>query len=140
VPGLQTLEAVNPVTGQVTVEMLVKVAKNCSQIVLDSEVDDHDPTNLAVAVTETRKPRFKAIEMNDPAGHFKATLIRVAEVVTLKENRPQIEVVDPRQIDVVEKDKQPDEPLARGKFSFTPSNRMTTGVFAWMLCRRPFGR
>jgi hypothetical protein len=53
---LSPLEAANRVNEQVTVQMLVKAAKNCphcSQIFLDSEEDHHDPKNLAVAVTET---------------------------------------------------------------------------------------
>jgi hypothetical protein len=51
---LSPQEAANRVNEQVTVEMLVKAAKNCphcSQIFLDSEEDHHDPNNLAVAVT-----------------------------------------------------------------------------------------
>jgi DNA/RNA endonuclease YhcR with UshA esterase domain len=99
------LEAANRINEQVTVEMLVKAAKNCpycSQIFLDSEEDHHNPNNLAVAVTETGKPRLKDIGINDPAGHFKGKLIRVTGVVTLKDHRPQIDVDDPRQIEVVE--------------------------------------
>jgi DNA/RNA endonuclease YhcR with UshA esterase domain len=103
---LSPLEAVNRVNEQVTVEMLVKAAKNCaycSQIFLDSEEDHRDPNNLAVTVTETGKPRFKDIGINDPAGHFKGKHIQVSGVVTLKENRLQIAVDDPGQIEVVEK-------------------------------------
>ena len=73
-------EAANRVNEQVTVEMLVKAAKNCphcSQIFLDSEEDHHDPNNLAVAVTETRAARFKGARINDPALHFKSKTIRV---------------------------------------------------------------
>jgi hypothetical protein len=40
--------------------------------------------------------------MDDPARHFQGKTIRVQGVVTLKDNRPQIEVDDPRQIEVVE--------------------------------------
>jgi DNA/RNA endonuclease YhcR with UshA esterase domain len=69
---------------------------------------------MAVAVTETGKARFKAIKIDDPAGHFKGRVIRVTGVVTLKENRPQIEVDDPRQIEVVEK--YPDEASSPGSF------------------------
>ncbi len=56
-------EAANLANEQVTVEMLVKAAKNyphCSQVFLDSEEDHHDPKNLAVAVTETGPFRFTA--------------------------------------------------------------------------------
>jgi DNA/RNA endonuclease YhcR with UshA esterase domain len=105
---LSPLEAAHRVNEQVTVEMLVKAAKNCphcSQIFLDSEEDHHDPKNLAVAVTETGAARFNGVRIDDPALHFKGETIRVTGVVTLKDNRPQIEVDDPRQIEVVEKNK-----------------------------------
>jgi DNA/RNA endonuclease YhcR with UshA esterase domain len=97
------LEAVSRINEQVTVEMLVRATKNCphcSQIFLDSEEDHHDPNNLAVAVTETGAARFKGARIDDPALHFKGKTIRVTGVVTLKDNRPQIEVDDPGQIEV----------------------------------------
>jgi DNA/RNA endonuclease YhcR with UshA esterase domain len=100
---LSPLEAANRVNEQVTVEMLVKAAKNCphcSQIFLDSEEDHHDPNNLAVAVTETGAARFRGARFDDPALHFKGKTIRVTGVVTLKDNRPRIEVDDPGQIEV----------------------------------------
>ena len=102
--SLSPMEAAKLVNEQVTVEMLVKAAKNCphcSQIFLDSEEDRHDPKNLAVALTETGKAKFKEMRVGDPASHFKGRVIRVTGVVQLKDNRPQIEVNDPRQIEVV---------------------------------------
>src|SRR5438552_3768418 len=101
---LSPLEAASRVNEQVTVEMLVKAAKNCphcSQIFLDSEEDHHDPVNMAVAVTETGKARFKELRIDDPARHFKGTLLRVTGVVTLNDNRPQIMVDDPQPIETV---------------------------------------
>ena len=101
-------EAANRVNERVTVEMLVRAAKNCphcSQIFLDSEEDHHDPNNLAVAVTETGAARFKGARVDDPALHFRGKTIRVTGVVRLKDNRPRIGVDDPRQIEVVEKNK-----------------------------------
>ncbi len=101
---LSSLEAANRVNEQVTVEMLVKATKNClhcSQIFLDSEEDHHDPDNLAVAVTGVGKAKFREAMIDDPAGHFKGKIIRVTGIVMLKENRPAIEVDDPRQIEVV---------------------------------------
>ena len=100
---LTPLEAANRITEQVTVEMLVRAAKSCPhcrQIFLDSEEDHHDPNNLAVAVTETGAAGFKGARIGDPALHFKGKTIRVTGVVTLKDNRPQIEVDDPGQIEV----------------------------------------
>lgn len=73
-------EAINRINEQVTVEMPVKAAKNCqrcSLMFLDSEEDHHDPKNFAVAVTETGKVKFKGARIDDPAGHFKGTTIRV---------------------------------------------------------------
>ena len=102
---LSPIEAASRVNEQITVEMLVKAAKNCthcSQVFLDSEQDHHDPNNLAVAVTETGKARFKEMRIDDLAGHFKGRAIRVTGVVTFKESRPRIEVDDPGQIEVVE--------------------------------------
>ena len=101
---LSPLEAISRGNEQVTVEMLVRTAKNCAhcfQVFLDSEEDHHDQKNLAVAITETGKPRFKDLGIDDPAGHFKGKLIRVTGVVAHKENRAQIEVDDPGQIEVV---------------------------------------
>ena len=89
---------------RVTVEMLVKAAKNCphcSQIFLDSEEDHHDPKNFAVAVTETRKVKFKEAKVDDPAGHFMGRTIRATGLVIVKDNQPQIEADEPRQIEVV---------------------------------------
>jgi hypothetical protein len=79
-------EAASRINEQITVEMLVKAAKNCahcSQVFLDSEEDHHDPKNMAVAVTETGKARFNEMSIDDPAGHFKGKVIRVTGVVTL---------------------------------------------------------
>ena len=103
---LSRQDPANEVNEQVTVEMLVKAAKNCqhcSQVFLDSEEDHHDPKNMAVAVTESAKAKFKEISIDDPASYFRSKTIRVTGVVTLKENRPHIEVDEPRQIEVVEK-------------------------------------
>jgi DNA/RNA endonuclease YhcR with UshA esterase domain len=98
-------EARTKINEQVAVEMLVRAAKNCQrcgQIFLDSEHDHHDPKNFAVAVTEIGKVKFKeAAKVDDPAGHFKGKTIRVTGVVTVKDKQPQIEVDDPRQIEMV---------------------------------------
>jgi hypothetical protein len=97
-------EAINRVNEQVTVEMLVRAAKNCqrcSLMFLDSEADHHDPKNFAVAVTETGKGKFREAKVDDPAGHFKGKTIRVTGMVTVKDKQPQIEVDDPGQIEVM---------------------------------------
>jgi DNA/RNA endonuclease YhcR with UshA esterase domain len=102
---LSAPEARTRINEQVTVEMLVKAAKNCqrcSLMFLDSEADHHDPTNFAVAVTDTGKARFREANIDDPTGHFKGKTIRVSGVVTVKNEQPQIEVDDSNQIAVVQ--------------------------------------
>ncbi len=89
---------------QVTVEMVVKAAKNCqrcSLMFLDSEEDHHDPDNLAVAVTRIGKAKFKEALIDDPAGHFKGRTIRVTGKVIVKDEQPQIEVDNPGQVEIV---------------------------------------
>jgi len=62
---------------------------------------------MAVAVSEAGAARFKGVRIDNPALHFKGRVIRVTGTVILKlkENRPQIEVDDPSQIQVVGQDK-----------------------------------
>jgi hypothetical protein len=101
---LSAPEARTKINEQITVEMLVKAAKNCqrcSLMFLDSEEDHHDPKNFAVAVTDTGKARFREAKIDDAAGHFKGKTIRASGVVTVKDKQPQIEVDDPKQIQVV---------------------------------------
>jgi DNA/RNA endonuclease YhcR with UshA esterase domain len=103
--AISPAEAINRANQQVAVEMLVQAAKNCPhclQIFLDSETDHHDLKNLAVAVTEIGKAKFKEAKIDDPAGHFQGKTIRVTGTVILRENRPHIEVNDPQQIEMVE--------------------------------------
>jgi len=101
---ISPLDARNRINEEVTVEIIVRAAKNCQhcfQVFLDSEEDHHDAKNLAVAVTEIGKAKFKEAKIDDPALHFKGKTIRVTGVVTLKDNRTQIEVDDLHQIQIV---------------------------------------
>ena len=102
--SISSQEAIKRINKQVTVEILVKASKNCQQclqVFLDSEEDHHDPKNLGVAITQSGKAKFKEVRIDDPALHFKGKTIRVTGLVTLKENRPQIEVDDPHQIQIL---------------------------------------
>src|SRR5262245_5949346 len=98
-------KAVNRLTEQVTGEMGVKAAKDCphrSQMFLDPEEGHPDPTNGAVAVTETGAAKFQGVRMADPGRPSQGQTIRVQGVVALKDNRPRIEVDDPQQIETVQ--------------------------------------
>jgi hypothetical protein len=106
---LTPVEAVKKVNEQVTVQMLVKATKNRlekrGEIYLDSEADFRDEKNLGVVVTKTGAAKFKEAGVDDPAAHFKDKTVRVKGKVILKEERPRIEVDDPKQIQFVEKEK-----------------------------------
>jgi hypothetical protein len=104
---LTPIEAIKKVNEKVTAEMLVKAAKNRlekrGEIYLDSETDFHNASNLAVVVTKTGAAKFKRAGVDDPAVHFKDKTIRVTGTVILKDERPRIEVDDPKHIQIVEK-------------------------------------
>ena len=100
-------EATKKVNEKVVVELLVRASKNRleqrGEIFLDSEEDFRDPKNLGVVVTRAGAAKFKEAGVDDPAVHFKDKTIRVTGTVILKEERPRIEVDDPKQIETVEK-------------------------------------
>ena len=106
---LTPVEAIKKVNEEVTVQMLVKATKNRlekrGEIYLDSEEDFKDEKNLGVVVTKAAAAKFKEAGVDDPAVHFKDKTIRVRGTVVMKEERPRIEVDDPKQIRIVEKDK-----------------------------------
>jgi hypothetical protein len=107
---LTPVEAIKRVNEKVTVQMLVKATKNTlekrGEIYLDSEEDFRDEKNLGVVVTKTGAAKFKEAGVDDPAVHFKDKIIQVKGTVIIKEDRPRIEVDDPKQIQIVEKEKK----------------------------------
>ena len=100
-------EAIEKVNEKVTVQMLVKTAKNRlekrGEIYLDSEENFRDEKNLGIVVTRTGAAKFQETGVDDPAVHFKDKTIRVTGTVLIKQKRPRIEVDDPKQIQIVEK-------------------------------------
>jgi hypothetical protein len=105
---LTAAEATGKVNEEVMVQMRVQASKNRlekrGEIYLDSEKDFHDPKNLGVVVTKAGAAKFKEAGVDDPAVHFKDKTIRVSGKVILKMGRPRIEVDDPKQIRIVEKE------------------------------------
>src|SRR6266851_2632340 len=97
---LTPVEAIKKVNEEVTVQMLVKAAKNRlekrGEIYLDSEENFKDENNLGVVITKTGAAKFKEAGVNDPAVHFQDKIIRVKGTVIIKEQRPRIEVDDPK--------------------------------------------
>jgi pimeloyl-ACP methyl ester carboxylesterase len=102
---ISAAEAVKRVGAAVTVEMTVRAAKDRlakrGEIFLDSEEDFHNPKNLGVIITRTGAAKLRAAGISDPAGHFRGKTIRVTGTVTLKEDRPRIEVDDAKQIRLI---------------------------------------
>jgi hypothetical protein len=103
---LTPAEAIKLVNKEVTVEMMVRSSKNAlekrHEIYLDSEEDFRDEKNLAIVITEDGASKFKDSGVEDPAAHFRGKTIRVTGTVTLKDERPRIEVSDPKAIKLIE--------------------------------------
>jgi DNA/RNA endonuclease YhcR with UshA esterase domain len=103
---LSPAEAIKMVNKEVTVEMMVRSSKNAlakhHEIYLDSEENFRDEKNLAVVITEDGAGKFKEAGVEDPAEHFRGKTIRVRGTVTLKEERPRIEIDDPKAIKLIE--------------------------------------
>jgi DNA/RNA endonuclease YhcR with UshA esterase domain len=99
-------EAIKMVDKEVTVQMVVRSSKNAlakrHEIYLDSEEDFRDEKNLAVVITEEGAGKFKDDGIDDPAEHFRGKTIRVTGTVIRKDDRPRIEISDPKAIRLIE--------------------------------------
>ena len=104
---LTPVEAIKKVNEQVTVQMLVRAAKNRlekrGEIYLDSEEDFRDEKNLGVVVTRGGAAKFKEAGVGDPAAHFKGKTVQVKGKVRLYRDRPEIAVSGPGEIEIVDK-------------------------------------
>jgi hypothetical protein len=107
------VEAIKHVNEVVTVQMLVKATKDRlekrGEIYLDSEEDYWDRKNLGIVITKAGAAKFKKAGVEEPSVHFKGKLVRVKGKVILKDQRPRIEVDDPKQIQIVEKERKPEQ-------------------------------
>ncbi|HTU19833.1 MAG TPA: hypothetical protein VMG10_17350 [Gemmataceae bacterium] len=103
---LSPAEAIKMVDKEVTVQMVVRSSKNAlakrHEIYLDSEEDFRDEKNLAVVITEEGAANFKEAGIDDPAEHFRGKTIRVTGTVIRKDDRPRIEISDPKAIRLIE--------------------------------------
>jgi hypothetical protein len=106
---LTPVEAIKKVNEKVTVKMRVNATKNRlekrGEIYLDSEENFKDEKNLGIVIVKAGAAKYKKAGIDDPAVHFKDKTIRVKGTVIIKEKRPRIEVDDPKQIEIVEKEK-----------------------------------
>ena len=131
---LTPVEAIKKVDEQVTVQMLVKAAKNRlekrGEIYLDSEENFKDEKNLGIVIIKTGAAKFKEAGVSDPAEHFRDKIIRVKGTVIIKEQRPRIEVDDPKQIQIVKVPDAKDAPPGKD-----PPKNFTNSIgmkFSWI--------
>jgi DNA/RNA endonuclease YhcR with UshA esterase domain len=99
---LSPVEARKQVGKDVTVEMVVKTAKDRlekrGEIYLDSEDDFKDEKNFAVVISKAGAASLKAAGIVDPAGHFNGKKVTARGKVTEVDGVPRIEVGDAKQI------------------------------------------
>jgi hypothetical protein len=104
-------QAAKKVGEKVVVEMLVRSSKDRlekrGEIYLDSEEDFRDHNNLGIIINMAGAAAFGRAGVKDPAAHFKGKSIRVTGTVTVEEKRPRIVVEDPKQVEVVNRQKGP---------------------------------
>jgi DNA/RNA endonuclease YhcR with UshA esterase domain len=102
---LSTDDAAKKVGEKVTVEMEVKSTGQARSgiVFLNSMANRNDGKNFVVVIKKESVEKFKKALNAEPRDHYKNKMIRVTGTVTLYMNRPQIEVIDPEQVKVVEK-------------------------------------
>ncbi len=100
---LTPAEAAKKVDEKVVVEMEVKSTGGKNNRYLDSEENYKDDHNFTVFIPKDALDKFKEAKIDDPAVYYKGKTVRVTGAVALHENKPQIEVEDPAQIEIVDK-------------------------------------
>ncbi|MFN4260748.1 MAG: protein kinase domain-containing protein [Gemmataceae bacterium] len=103
---IDAAEAAKHVKKKCTVAMTVRatgVAKNGTTIFLNSETDFRSPMNFNVVMHKTTVDKFQKKGIPAPADYFKNKRIHVTGTIEEYDNKPQIVVTDPDQIQVVAK-------------------------------------
>jgi DNA/RNA endonuclease YhcR with UshA esterase domain len=117
VPALADDKAAKPVTPaeaakmvdkKVTVEMEVKSAgKGRGVFFLNSEEDYRSDENFTGFINQDGAKKFQEAKIDDPAAHYKGKTVRITGTVKLYRDKPEIVIDDPKQVEVVKKDKEP---------------------------------
>src|SRR5262249_61366894 len=68
---------------------------------LNSETDHRNDKNFTVVIGKKALEQFKKQNIADPLEYFKGKTVRVKGAVTKHQNRPQIEITGPEQIEIV---------------------------------------
>jgi len=101
---LTPAEAAKKVDENVTVEMEVRSAgKGNGVVFLNSEADFKDAKNFTIFLDKDALAKFKKAKIEDPADYYEGKTIQVKGKVTLYQDKPQIAVRRPDQIEIVDK-------------------------------------
>jgi DNA/RNA endonuclease YhcR with UshA esterase domain len=101
-------EAAKLVGEKVTVEMEVKsTGKSKGVFFLNSEEDYRSDKNFTGFINEDGARKFQEAKIDDPSTHFKGKTVRITGTVKLYRDRPEIVIEDPKQVEIVKKDKEP---------------------------------
>jgi DNA/RNA endonuclease YhcR with UshA esterase domain len=102
------VEAAKMLDKKVTIEMEVKSAgKGRGVYFLNSEEDYKSEKNFTIFINEDVAKKYKDAKIEDPSAEYKGKVIRVTGTVKLYKEKPEIVIDDPKQIEVVEKKKEP---------------------------------
>jgi serine/threonine protein kinase len=90
--------------GTRTIEIKVKsTGESKGMVFLNSESDYRSENNFTVVIKASEKEKFEKAGIPDPETFYQGKTIRVSGLVSLFNNRPQINVIDPEQIELVGK-------------------------------------
>ena len=97
-------EAAEQIDERCIVEMEVKsTGKSKGAFFLNSCKDYKDADNFAIFIGPGVANAFKNAKIDDPASYFEGKTIRVAGRVSVYQQRPEIAIASPEQIQIVEK-------------------------------------
>jgi hypothetical protein len=99
---ISLVEAARHVGQRVSVVFTVRetgVSRSGRTLFLNSEADFKLPSNFAVVSHNLEA--FRKRDINDPLSYFKGKTVRVVGTVSLYNERPQIVIADPGQVEVV---------------------------------------
>lgn len=102
-------EAAKHVDQTVTVELTVQSSRLLAGrniCFLNSERDFRDAKNFTVVILREGLEKFKAANIADPAAHYQGKKIRVTGKVSLRDEKPQIRLEEPKQIEPVKEERK----------------------------------
>jgi len=106
---LTPADAAKKIGQKCTVEMEVQSAgqsRDGKVVFLNSAKDFRADDNFTIMIGMRAVSHLKENKVEDPAAHFKGKTVRVSGTVSEFRKKPQIIVNDPKQIEIVGKDKK----------------------------------